>query len=271
MKRLEASFIAGLLLIGAGLLFLLTNLGVIGSAIATLWALIFVLCGGAFLRVYTNDHARWWALIPGCTLLGLGVLIGLDQFDLVGAGTWGGALFLGAISLGFWLVYLTGPARWWAIIPGGTLLTLAAIAGLSDRWPGTDLGWLFFLGLALTFGLVYLDPTAGRRRTWALYPAVGLAAMALLVMASLGSTLNILWPIVMILAGLYLGYRALRAPASPSLPMMPAPAPDDMRHVEQLINTAVAQDEAPAGDTDQPIAEPDANTALVLVEHEEDL
>jgi len=154
MKRFEASLIAGLLLIGAGVLFLLTNLGVIGSAIATLWALIFVLCGGAFLRVYTNDRARWWALIPGCTLLGLGVLIGLDQFDLVGAGTWGGALLLGAISLGFWLAYLTGPTRWWAIIPGGTLLTLAAIAGMSDRWRGADLGWLFFLGLALTFGLL---------------------------------------------------------------------------------------------------------------------
>jgi len=271
MKRYETSMIAGLLLIGAGLLFLLTNFGVIGSAIATLWALIFVLCGGAFLRAYTIDRARWWALIPGCTFLGLGVLVGLDQILAGGAGAWGGALFLGAISLGFWLVYLTGPARWWAIIPGGTLLTLAAIAGLSDRSPGADLGWLFFLGLALTFGFVYLDPSAGRRRAWAIYPAAGLAAMAIVVMASLGTTLNIIGPIALILAGLYLAYRALRAPAAPTLPAMPAPPPEHMQHVERLVNTAVAQHEAPASEPIQPIAEADAGADAVLVGHKEDV
>lgn len=261
MKRFETSMIAGLLLIGAGVLFLLTNLGVIGSAIATLWALIFALCGVAFLRAYTMDHARWWALIPGCIFLGLGALVGLDQFGLAGAGAWGGALFLGAISLGFWLVYLTSPARWWAIIPGGTLLTLAAIAGLSDHWPGTDLGWLFFLGLALTFGLAYLDPSAERRRRWALYPAAGLAAMALLAIASLGATLNVIGPIALILAGLYLAYRAIRAPAPP----------DHMQHVERLVNTAVAQDEAAASEVAQPMAEPVAGAEPVLVEHKEDI
>jgi hypothetical protein len=271
MKRFEASLIAGFLLIGAGILFLLANLGVLGSAIGMLWALIFALCGTAFLRVYTIDHTRWWALIPGCTLVGLGVLVGLDQFDLVGADSLGGALFLGAISLGFWLVYLTSPARWWAIIPGGTLLTLAAIAELSIRWPGADLGWLFFLGLALTFGLVYLDPTAARRRPWALYPAAVLGAMAVLMMASLSSALNIFWPIVMILAGLYLAYRALRASAPPALSVVPEPQPDDSQHVERLIASAVAQDEPLAGNTDQPSVVPDADTALAVVEHKEEL
>lgn len=271
MRRLEASLTAGMLLIGAGVLVLLTNFGVIGSAIAALWALIFVLCSGAFLRLYTTDHARWWALIPGCTFLGLGVLIGLDQLGLLGAGSWGGALVLGAISLGFWLAYLTGPARWWAIIPGGTLLTLAIMAGMSDRGPGTDLGWLFFLGLAVTFGLVYLDPGVGRRRTWALYPAAVLGAMALLLMASLSSALDIFWPIVLILAGLYLSYRALRAPTPPASLEMPAAPPDTTDQVERLVNDAVAQHEVPASNADRPIAEPDATAGLVLVEHKEEL
>jgi hypothetical protein len=52
---------------------------------------------------------------------------------------------------------------------------------------------------------------------------------------------------------------------------MPTPASDDMQHVERLVNTPVAQNEAPASNADQPIVAPGTNTALVLVEHKEDV
>jgi hypothetical protein len=113
------------------------------------------------------------------------------------------------LSLGFWAIYLASQARWWAVIPGGTLLTLTLVTGLSETWPGQDLGWVFFLGLSATFGLLYLLPTSAGRMRWALYPSAGLLAMALLVMAALGEIANLIWPAALILVGLYLMYQNL--------------------------------------------------------------
>jgi hypothetical protein len=112
--------------------------------------------------------------------------------------------------LSFWAVYLNDRAHWWAIIPGGVLLTLATIAGLSDYVPGEQIGGILFLGLALTFGLVYLLPFGEARQRWAIYPAAVLLIMALLIMASVGQVINLLWPLALILAGLYIAYRTLR-------------------------------------------------------------
>jgi hypothetical protein len=114
------------------------------------------------------------------------------------------------LGLGFWVVYLVRRVYWWAIIPGGVLFTLALVAGLSETMAGNAGGWVFFLGLSATFGLVYLLPTKEGRMTWALYPAVALLAMAMLVMAAMGQVVNLLWPAALILAGVYMVYRTLR-------------------------------------------------------------
>jgi hypothetical protein len=75
---------------------------------------------------------------------------------------------------------------------------------------GNDAGWIFFLGLSVTFGLVYLLPANEGRLTWALYPAAALLVMAVLVMAAMGQVVNLLWPTALILGGIYLMYRTLR-------------------------------------------------------------
>jgi hypothetical protein len=114
------------------------------------------------------------------------------------------------LGLGFWVVYLVRRAYWWAIIPAGVLFTLALVAGLSETMAGNAGGWVFFLGLSATFGLVYLLPTNEGRRIWALYPAAALLAMAVLIMAAMGQVVNVLWPAALILAGIYMVYRTLR-------------------------------------------------------------
>jgi hypothetical protein len=212
MKRIESSMILGVALIGIGALFLLQSLGIIGSIAALIWALLFVLGGGAFIAGFVTVPTRWWALIPGFTLVSLGVLIGGQELFPALAGPWGGALFLGGIGLGFCTVYLSGRERWWAIIPGGVLLTLALIAGLSSTMAGVDLGWVLFLGMALTFGLVSIIPTPSGRMRWALFPAGVLLILALAGMTFTGAALGFLWPTMLILAGLYLAYRAIRMP-----------------------------------------------------------
>ena len=210
MKRTDSSTVLALSLVGAGVLFLLQNLGLLGAAQNIFWTVLFAASGAAFLVVFARDLSRWWAIIPSLTLLSLAALVGLGNLAPAFAKDWGGPLFLGGIGLSFWLVYLSGRERWWAIVPGGTLLTLALVAALSETSPGIETGAIFFLGLALTFGLVYVLPTPQGHMRWAIYPAGALLATALLVIAAMGQVINILWPAALILAGLYLAYRSLR-------------------------------------------------------------
>lgn len=259
MKSNDRSLLSGLLLIGMGLLFLLTNLGLIGPIGGAIWALLFGIGGVGFLGVYMRDRAHWWALIPGCALLGLGALVGYGALLPGAPTTWGGSLFLGAISLSFWLIFLLHREQWWALIPGGTLLTLAAIAGLDQRMVGEQAGALLFYGLGLTFGLVYLTSWSGARRSWALIPAGIMLVMGLIIQASFGAVLDVAWPVALIAAGLYMGLRTLianRAPL-PAGPAAPAPMPpaDPLVHVERLVNDAVER--TPVTDAHEELADHD--------------
>ena len=166
MKRFDPRIVIGTLLILAGGLGFLQAFGILRDASDVFWGLVFLAAGGIFLFMFAGSFASggWWAAFPGFVLAGIGVLILLpDALDNIG-----GALFLGAIGLSFWAVYLTGRDRWWAIIPGGVLFTLAVVSALPERlMGGTDSGVVFFLGLALTFLLVAL--LANMR--WAYWPA----------------------------------------------------------------------------------------------------
>ena len=187
------------MLILGGALFLLQNLGVLGTGIDILWPILFVLGGLVFLYVFVTNRPQWWAVIPGMALLGLGVMMGLDTMGLQ-MGGWSGSIFLGATSLAFWLIYLRERQAWWAIIPGGALLTLAAIAGISET-PGSSVsGGLFLIGMGLTFLLVWALPTGTTRMRWALIPAGVLLVMGVLL--GFGSTTLIsYWPIILIAVG----------------------------------------------------------------------
>ncbi|MHB0870736.1 MAG: hypothetical protein ACYC5J_14985 [Chloroflexota bacterium] len=214
MRRIDARTLFGILLVLSGLLLLLQNLGILSVAWGVFWAVIFIAGGLAFLGVFMERPANWWALIPGFTLLALGVLIVLDTTVPWVARSWGGSLFLGGIGLSFWLIFLVSPRNWWAIIPGGVLVTLAVVAGLSPLVPGPASGGVFFLGLGLTFALVYLLGQTRDRMSWALIPAAILLLLGALTTASAVMVFAYVWPTLIILAGVYLVYRALRSQSS---------------------------------------------------------
>jgi len=206
MRRFEIRVVGGILLIAAGVLFLLQNLGVLAVGIY-LWPLLFGAGGAVFLYVFLTNRANWWAVIPGFVLLSLAAVIALDQFAPQVEETWGGAIFLGGIGLAFWVVYFVKREHWWAIIPGGVLLTIALVAGLSSVLEDIEMGGVFFLGLGLTFALLSFLPTPEGRMKWALIPAAVLLVIGLLITAAATAVLNYLWPAVLILAGLYLIFR----------------------------------------------------------------
>lgn len=186
------------LLIGLGLVSLGANVGLLDFITSWLWALFFIVGGAALLVVYQRDRRHWWTLIPGFALLALGV-------STLGGSAMGG-LFLGLIGAGFAAVYLSNHTRWWAIIPAGVLFTLALVAWLDALWPGSDSGWLFFLGIALTFGVLFFLPQGEGKQGWALYPA--LIALAFVVLTSLSGALGtVVMPLLLVLAGIVLLWR----------------------------------------------------------------
>lgn len=207
MKRIDPRIVIGSLLILAGALGFLQAFGYLRDASDVFWGLVFLTAGAIFLFVFVNGFAsgNWWAAFPGFVLAGLGVVILLpESLDNVG-----GAVFLGAIGLSFWAVYLTGRDRWWAIIPGGVLFTLAIVSALPDELVGgVDSGGVFFLGLALTFLLVALLTGMG----WAYWPAGALGVFGLfLSLQAEFSLFSYLVAGALILAGAYMVIRSLRS------------------------------------------------------------
>jgi hypothetical protein len=211
MKNMKAIIGLGVLLILAGLLFLLQALGVLPNIGVPVWTLLFVVGGLAFIWVYITNREQWWAIIPGCTLLGVAGSIALSEM----AGPWAGAVLLAAIGVSFWIIYLTRRDMWWPIIPGGVLITLALVAGFGDTLPDTQITGILFLGLAVTFLLVYLLPTPTGRMKWALIPAAVLAVLGIAFLASMGNLVNLLavaGPLALIIGGGFLLWRGLQKP-----------------------------------------------------------
>jgi hypothetical protein len=208
MKRIDVRILFGALLIGAGVLFLLQSLNIIPDAWDILWTAAFLVGGGIFLYVYFMDRAQWWALIPGVILVGLSGTIFLGIF--FPDSNLGGALFLGSASLGFWIIYLTNREFWWAIIPGGVLLTLAAISGLDDYISGDAGGGIFFIGLSLTFLLLALLAKPRQNFWWAYIPAGVLFVFGVFITGPLQSVFNYIWPVALILIGGILLFRNIR-------------------------------------------------------------
>lgn len=212
MRRFDTRLIVGLLLISGGLVYLLQNLGVITWA-NWLFTGLFAVGGLVFLVWFARDRSAWWAIIPGMTLLGLGAVTALDQLAIGTSSDWTGSLFLGSIGLAFWLVYLRDRSFWWAIIPGGVLVTLAVVAGLDNAALPFESGGIFFIGLGLTFLLLALVPTPAGNLRWGFYPAAALLAMGVLISVGFENAINYLWPAALIIGGLVLLMQAMRRPA----------------------------------------------------------
>lgn len=195
MKRFGPATILGVALIIFGALLLLEQMGILRGAASLFWGCLFLVGAFYFLRSYATDNrSRWWAIFPGMAMLGIGLSAFLpSMLD--------GALFLGCISVGFWVIYGNDRSRWWAIIPGGVLLTLAVISVL-DHVSGLATGGLFFLGLGLTFVLVALLPGPVNKNQWAFIPGGILLAFG--VFLGLGVQVGLMayfWPALLIVLG----------------------------------------------------------------------
>jgi hypothetical protein len=183
---------------------LLQNLQIITFG-GLVWALLFAFGSFVFFSVYAGNRAHWWALIPGFLLLGLAGQLAMDQFVPQLSDLLGGSIFLWMLSLAFFAIYLADRDNWWAIIPGGVLMTLGVVAALENTT--VDTGGIFFLGLAATFGLVAVLPTRHGAMRWAFIPAGILLVISVLIFAAAGEFVNLVVPLALIIVGVILLVR----------------------------------------------------------------
>lgn len=207
MRWIKSRTFWGVVLVVAGVLLLLQAAGVFFAEVV--WPVLWVAAGILFLYVFFKDRVEnWWAAIPAFALLGLAALVAWDGIWPSTAGEFGATLFFAIGAVGFLAVYLVRHDHWWSIIPGGVLLSLALLVGVSSVAGGALSAGVFLLGLAATFGVLAALPTPEGRMRWPLIPAAILALFGVLVAADAAAVLNYIWPAALILAGLYLILRA---------------------------------------------------------------
>lgn len=228
MQSARTSIVAGLALMGVGLLWLLDVLGVLAGAVV-IPPLIFAAVGVAFAVLFVRDRAFWWAAIPGSVFLGLAAVILAGQ---AGAGGRAGAFLFVLMAAGFAAVFLRVPGYWWALIPCGVMLTLAVVVALPAGLPDATTAAVFFLGLAVTFAVLALVPVHGEpesgasptaaggtpvravRMRWPLAPAAVLGVLGVVFLVQAAAVLvpsAVVVPAVVTLAGIGLLGYAVRA------------------------------------------------------------
>lgn len=209
MNWLRSAVFWGVVFILAGVLFLLQNLGYLTLG-SLFWALVFGAAGGALMALLYRDRQQWWLLLPGGALLCVALVFLLDWLLPLLSAAVGEAVILAAGGLAFLLLYLVNRRHWWALVPFGTLLTLAGIGAFAADYPALRPSGLLLGGLALTFVLVAILPTPAGSMRWAWSVAGLLALAAALFLAGFGVVVWYLAPLALILIGGWLVWRAYK-------------------------------------------------------------
>jgi hypothetical protein len=214
MKSINWRAIVGVMLILFGSLALLQALDFVhlqGNLASWIFAAIFILGGLIFLYVLMQaPKTNWWAAIPGCTLAGLGLMLALinipNFIEQIGAG-----IFLASIGLSFIIILLIQRTFWWAIIPGGIMISVALLVGLSfiDSFNSP---WLMFFGFAATFAAIALyTRQPGEKFHWAWIPALVFIILGGLMGLEKFELLKFILPAALLLVGGYFILRSLKA------------------------------------------------------------
>jgi hypothetical protein len=181
-------------------------------------ALVLYAIGLPFLVVFLLDRSRRWALIPAAILGVIGTITLLAT--LFGDNDVFGGVVMFLFALPFFVVYFWSRRNWWALIPAGILASIGVVAILAPVVPwhfeGNDpiLTGVLLLGFGLTFGGLWLR-RASQPTAWALYPAAGLIAAALLAFV-LVKHFEQFWPIALLLAGILMIVLSLVRPKGDS-------------------------------------------------------
>ena len=162
----------------------------------TFIALIFAAAALFGIRHYHQNRQNWWVLFPSSALLGVSGILATEPLRVIDDGT----IMLLALSLGFWVLYLSQPRHYWAAVPAGFLTTLGLFVSLEHLFLGDFEATFILMGFGLSFGMLWvrrhIDGT-----DWAKWPAGLLVGIGLLVPASAATP--IVWPLLLIGTGVW--------------------------------------------------------------------
>ena len=199
--------------------------------------------GGVIISLAGGNPFRSYAHIARASFGDIGVIS-----DTIVKAT---PIILAGLGLPFLLIFLTDRKHWWALIPGMTMIGVAAAVFLEGVGVISDeaVGGLVVGGIALGFLLIYL---IDRKQWWALIPGgiMGTVAFFLLV----ATVIEYVWPVALILLGLLLlrsglvgGRQRPRGAERVSAPTPPPPEPAKRERqrlptLEEQIEEAIAQE-----------------------------
>jgi hypothetical protein len=213
MKPSRSLLITGLACIIAGALFLLETLQVWDMDEILVTAIIFWAAGLSLLTGYFGFSARKGALITGAVCLFIGTTIWIINFTGLPDYT-NTILFLIITGLVFLEALRRGKKNWWAVLPGGMCLVFAGQVLADNVWndSGTLQAGLFFGGVGIVFGIVYLLRDETHPLGWARYPSLIALVLALLFLVSgllRGGFWRLVFPLALIAAGCLIIRRSL--------------------------------------------------------------
>jgi len=205
--------IFGVVLILAGFLLLAQSLGYLGGQWDdALLTLVFGLGTLYFASLFVGNRSRWWTALVAFIFLSFTASQFIEVFFPAIPGFYAGISILLFIGLGFFAIYFANKEMWWALIPGGVMLSLSAVTGAEEIFPelAFESAGLLFIGLGLTFLALYFLRVRGARLFWAIYPAISLLAFGLFVAFEGEEIWNVVWPALIVLLGIYFIYGAFR-------------------------------------------------------------
>ncbi len=183
----------GPLLIGIGVVVLLINSRFFALLPAIIWLAVLAAVG---LALWTVNAIPIWVRMTG--------VVALYVFAMATTGDMAGVAALGFPALVFLALHFAKVRRWWPVIPGGILASVALLVAfqtLFPRWDGTP---ILFLGFAATFTYLYLLPKLRGGQRWALYPAIVFSILTLVVNDPRGNGFGWALPFVLIAGGLWI-------------------------------------------------------------------
>lgn len=231
-----------IVLIGIGVLALLGTLGIFTFIGSLLGALLF---GGLAYFAYVEGRRR------GSTTWRLAALP-LAGLAIAAIAPWrlGSGAFLASLGLAFAVYWHEDRTRWWALIPAGTLASLGIVSFFEAVF-GPSVGWLFLAGMALTFyALTRLDVEP---QSWAIWPAAGLALVALL---SIVDGAGWIVPVALLAAGAFMLLRSGTGRDALS-GMTSRHAPPSQPETASATEASATQQHPPAAPPVQPQGAPD--------------
>ncbi len=201
----------GLFFLLVGGFLLLQNLNLFrGDVNSILWATIYGFLSIFIFYQYSKRTSHWWWFILGVFLFSFAISNLFVLFPSIQQA--GPVVAIAGTGIGFILIFIIDRVNWWALIPGGVLFSLGIIRYFEIYEPETSTNGILFLGMGISFLLLYLIPTKIGRMNWALIPTIFLLAMGVISFFNQDFVvMSLVGPFILILGGavvLFISFRS---------------------------------------------------------------